>query len=61
MLPRRERRSGKENIRRQHPMHINARIQATTTTIAISMVTPNISVGRYIQRTIKRIPRRGTC
>jgi hypothetical protein len=39
MLPRRERRSGKERTRRQQPLHINARIQTTTVTIVILMVT----------------------
>jgi hypothetical protein len=39
MLPRRGRRSGKEKTRRQQPLHINARIQTTTATIAILMVT----------------------
>jgi hypothetical protein len=47
-LPRRERRSGKERIRRQQPLHINARIQATIVTIVISMVILKISVGSYI-------------
>jgi hypothetical protein len=48
MLPRRGRRSGKERTRRQQPLHISARIQTTTTTIVILMVTPKISVGSYI-------------
>jgi predicted sulfurtransferase len=39
MLPRRERRSGKERTRRQQPLHISARIQTTIVTIVISMVT----------------------
>jgi hypothetical protein len=49
MLPRRGRRSGKERTRRQQPLHISARIQTTTATIVISMVTLKISVGSYIQ------------
>ena len=47
MLPRREK-SGKERIRTQKPLQINARIQITISTIVIYMVPPNISVGRYI-------------
>jgi hypothetical protein len=50
VLPRRGRISGKERIRRKQPLHIRARTQTTTATIVISMFTPNISVGSYIQR-----------
>jgi hypothetical protein len=47
MLPRKGR-SGNERTRRQQQLHINARIETTTATIVISMVTPKISVGSYI-------------
>jgi hypothetical protein len=47
-LPMRERRSGKGKIRRRQPLHISLRIQVTTVTIAISMVTLKKNVGNYI-------------
>jgi hypothetical protein len=48
ILPRRERRSGKEMKIIQQPLHISARIQTTTATIVISMVKIKINVGSYI-------------
>jgi hypothetical protein len=44
-LSRRERRSGKERIRRQQPPHISARIKTTTKTIVILL---KVSIGSYI-------------
>jgi len=44
--------SGMERLRRQQPLHLNARIYKTTTTIVISMVIMKISVESYIQRLI---------
>jgi hypothetical protein len=64
MIPWRGRRSRKERTRRQHPLHISARIRTTTSTIVISIVTLNISIGSYIhndiQRTVRRMLRRRT-
>jgi hypothetical protein len=61
-LPRRGRRSVKGKKKRIQPLHISARIQVTTITISISMVTLDKSVGNYIQsltlRTVRRMPRR---
>jgi hypothetical protein len=57
MLPRREIRSGKGKTRRWQPLHICERIQVTTITIAILMVTLKKSVGNYIQRLTLRIVR----
>jgi hypothetical protein len=51
-LPRRERRSGNERIKRQQPLHINARIQETVVTIIIMMIVLKISVESYIQSQI---------
>jgi hypothetical protein len=50
MLPRRRRRSGKENKIKQKPLHDNARIQMSNATVVILMVTLKISVGSYILR-----------
>jgi hypothetical protein len=49
IIPMKEKTSGKERTRRQHPLHIIERIQVTIVTTIIYMVTPNISVGSYIQ------------
>jgi len=48
MLPRRRRRSGKERRSKKQTLHIGARIQTTTATSVISMVTLEIRVGSYI-------------
>jgi hypothetical protein len=48
-LPRRGKRSGNGKPRRLQPMPISSRIQATTATIVILMVTPKKNVGNYIQ------------
>jgi hypothetical protein len=50
MLTNRERKSGKEMIRRQQPQHVNEWIQTTIVIIVILIVTPNINVGSYIHR-----------
>ena len=48
-LPRRGRRNGKgENIRRQEPLHISAKIPTTIAIIAKLMATPRKNVGNCI-------------
>jgi hypothetical protein len=64
MLPSMGTRSGKENTKRSQPLHIIERIQVTTITIGILMVTLKKSFVNYIKRrtlgTTRRMPRRST-
>jgi hypothetical protein len=48
-LPRRGRSGKGEKIRRQHRLHINAKIPATIAIIATMMATLRKNVGNYIQ------------